>query len=133
MINHEPKLFTPHDSRKCACLFLEKIAAYHEGHGDWFSPKGMEQLRFAIKSFFKDSATEHYWTESNEISFGVPFIQESRCNEIQIYTMITALCARCTYELGVDLSEMLKLLFSIKYLSKDFPREYALWRAVIDE
>ncbi|MCF7852464.1 MAG: hypothetical protein K9M07_04395 [Simkaniaceae bacterium] len=110
-------LFNEEQSRILALSFMQKLA---EEYSSAFTEEGLSNLLKGIDCCLSDPLYPEAWRETYEVAFGQSFTPETRLTQEEIYTNLIEFCVRFIYDWGIDLSETVRQLFTIRF---EFHRE----------
>src|SRR3972149_6983128 len=119
------RLFSENQSRDLMAGFLDDL---WKNSKERFTPVGMEEFESFLSFLFGDPAFPLDWKKSYERNFGMSFSDDTLLTEEEVFTTMTEFCAHYTYHCGYDISEVLNLLFLVRYKPEETQKERALWK-----
>src|SRR3972149_7062145 len=123
------KLFSENQSRDLMAGFLQDLQKHCK---ERFTPEGIEEFENFLFIPFGDPGFPEDWEESYERTFGMPFSDDTLLTEEEAFTAMIEFCALHIYQWGFGISEVLNLLFLVRYKPDETQKERALWKEGVD-
>lgn len=122
-------LFNENKSRDLMAGFLEDLWEHCK---ERFSPDGFEGLSCLLDLAINNPGFEDDWREIYLLIFGKPFSDETLLTEEEVFTAMIEFVAQYLFKWEYDVSEVLNLLFIMRYKPEEAKKEWTVWNEVVD-
>lgn len=122
--------FTGYFCKELMAAFLESLWKKCK---ERFTEKAMNEFGGVLGCIFSDPGFDDDFRESYAYTFGKQYSDDLLLTENEAFTLIIEYCAKYIYDCSYDISEVLHLLFLVRYQPKDAQKEKTLWKETIRE
>lgn len=122
-------LFNENQSRDLMAGFLEDLWEHCK---ERFSPDGFEGFSAFCGVLNSDPGFFGTWRKSCLKTFGKPFSDETLLTEEEVFTAMIEFVAQYLFKWEYNVSEVLNLLFIMRYKPEEAKKEWTLWNEVVD-